>query len=136
MKKMSGFTLIETMIVVAIVAIVAGLAYESYMESVRRSNRADAKTDLLDIAQRLQRCYTAYGRFNPDAGKCSIYDQLQDPIPTRRGGLYEIELSNDTATTYTLTATAILPPQTGDTENGCNVLTLDQTGAQTPEICW
>ena len=133
-KLMAGFTLVEMMIVVVIIAIITGLAYESYMNAVRRSNRADAKTELVDVAQRLQRCYTAYGKFNADAAKCSIYNQL--PITSRGAGYYEISISNDTATTYTLTATAILPPQTSDTEDGCNVMTLDHKGVQAPEECW
>lgn len=139
MKKLtSGFTLVEMMIVVAIIALIAGIAYPSYMTSVRKSNRADAKTELVDVAQRLQRCYTAYGKFNPEAGKCSVYDQLisDDHIISRGAGYYEIEISDVTATTYTLTATAVLPPQTSDTVDGCNILTLDHKGLYSPDECW
>src|SRR5690554_7773304 len=53
-----GFTLLELMIVVAVVGILAAIAYPSYMDSVRKSNRADAKAALNDAAQQMQRCYT------------------------------------------------------------------------------
>lgn len=49
-----GFTLIELMIVVAIIAILAGIAYPSYMDQVRKGNRAKAQAFLMDVAQRQQ----------------------------------------------------------------------------------
>ena len=49
-----GFTLIELMIVVAIVGILAGIAYPSYMDHVRKGNRAKAQAFLMDLAQRQQ----------------------------------------------------------------------------------
>lgn len=138
-KAVTGFTLIEMMIVVAIMAIVAGIGYPAYIDAVRKSHRADAKTELMDVAQRLQRCYSTYGKYNPDANRCTVYSQLttgSSKITSRGEGYYDITISNNTATTYTLTATAVKDPQTKDTYNGCNVLTLDHKGAKTPTVCW
>lgn len=50
-KQQQGFTLIEIMITVAIVAILASIAYPSYVDSVRKGKRSDAKVELLRIAQ-------------------------------------------------------------------------------------
>lgn len=58
MKKAAGFTLMELMIVVAIVGILAAIAYPSYMDSVRKSRRADAKAALSNAVQALERYYT------------------------------------------------------------------------------
>jgi len=50
-NKEKGFTLIEVMIVVAIIGILASIAYPSYVKSVQKGKRADAKVELLRIAQ-------------------------------------------------------------------------------------
>lgn len=140
-KREAAFSLIELMVAVAIVGIIAAIALPSYQSSVRKSNRAEAKTELVDVAQRLQRCYTLYAKFNDAA--CAVYADLTDANKyiTRGGGYYEISIGpaiagGDAATTYKLTATAKKAPQTQDTANGCNVLTLDHTGVKTQAVCW
>ena len=60
-----GFTIIELMIVVAIVAILAAVALPNYTQYVRRSNRADAQTTLLQAAQFLERRFTTSGSYVP-----------------------------------------------------------------------
>lgn len=50
-RRQAGFTLIEVMIVVAILAIISSIAYPSYMEHVRKSRRADAQIKLQELAQ-------------------------------------------------------------------------------------
>jgi len=64
-----GFTLIEIMVVVAVVAILAAVAYPSYMESVRRGWRAEARTALMQEMQQQERVYTQRGRYTESAHK-------------------------------------------------------------------
>lgn len=139
MKRSRGFTLIEMMIAVAIVGIIAAIAYPSYMESVRKSNRAEAKVELMDVVARLQRCYTSYARFD-DNVNCAVYTDLTDGngINSRGNGFYNITItalgSGSPQSTYQLTAKAVKTPQTADT--GCNELTITHTGIQAPDVCW
>lgn len=141
MQRSKGFTLIEMMIVVAIVGILAAIAWPSYQESVKRSNRAEAKTELMDIAQRLQKCYTTYGRYDDPPGddQCGVFDSLAAPGYTTRGrGFYIITIAPlapaNQRTSYILTATADLAPQITDV--GCETLTLTHTGQKEPADCW
>jgi type IV pilus assembly protein PilE len=63
---MSGFTLIELMVTVAIVAVLARIALPSYTSYIARAQRADARTQLLQVAQFMQRFYAANDSYLED----------------------------------------------------------------------
>lgn len=135
-RKNSGFTLIELMIVVAIIGIIAGIAIPSYMESVQRSNRTDAKTELNDIAQRLQRCFTVYNAYNN--ANCRVFADLDGGGITSTEGHYLITLAGVTATSYTLTAAPVSgSAQAKDSE--CASFSVTHAGVKTATgggKCW
>lgn len=132
-KDIKGFTLIELMIVVAILGVIAGIAYPSYLKQVQKSNRSDAKVALNDVAQRLQRCFTAHGNYNTDAGVCTVVDNIK----TANGvlsteGLYRVRIANTadlTASTYLLTATPVVGQRQAN-DNDCTRFTLNQLGVR------
>jgi type IV pilus assembly protein PilE len=69
MRKISkalGFTLIELMIVVAVIGVLAAVAYPSYKDSVRKSRRVDAQSALTDAAQRLEAFYARNAQYTVD----------------------------------------------------------------------
>lgn len=115
-----GFTLIELVITVAIVAILAAIAMPSYLEHMRKARRAQAKADLLEIAQLLERQYTAsrtYVGFTlPFTGS---------PRDATGGAFYSIAFPADpAAASYQLTAT----PQGSQSSDRCGALTIDNVG--------
>lgn len=63
MNQHQGFTLIELMIAVAVVGILAAIAYPSYMDSIRKARRADAKSALLDAVHRQERFFTENNQY-------------------------------------------------------------------------
>ncbi len=128
-----GFTLIELMIGVAIIGILAGIAYPSYLKQVQKSNRSDAKVALSDVAQRLQRCFTAHGRYNPAAGTCTVVDEIQGAGGiTSTEGFYSVGIAaagDLAAATYLLTATPVAGGRQ-DSDDDCDRFTLNQLGVR------
>ena len=124
-----GFSLIEIMIVVAIVAILVALALPSYSRYVRKASRGEAQQLLLNWANNQE-----IWRAN-DTDYASAASPVEIPLPTHAN--YTFSISNRTATTYTLTADP-QNDQANDEERNvpCDPLTLDQSNAKTPPECW
>lgn len=66
--KQQGFSLIELMIVVAIVGILAAIAYPSYQNYVLRSGRADGQAKLMEILQAQERFYSQNQTYTANLG--------------------------------------------------------------------
>lgn len=122
----SGFSLIELMIVVAVIGILASIAYPSYSRYVERAQVADGKTGLLQAAQSMERCYTANLR----------YTGCEPAQNTSPEGFYAIGLGEGGATAngFTLVAEGVSGRVTaGD----CSRLTVSEDGTRTPSgDCW
>ena len=115
MKKNKGFTLIEVMIVVAIIGILAAIAYPSYDEYVKRGNRAEGQAFLNEVAARQERYFSQNNKYAASASVSTL------PTTTvSETGKYTLSLGTDNG--YTLTATQ----QFNDTK--CGNLTLNAIG--------
>ncbi len=128
MKKTRGFTLIELMIVVGIVSILASVSFYFYGDFVRKANRTEARSALTDLAGRLEKCRSLYGRYNSDS--CNV-----DVSGTTEDGHFTLSEAR-AATSFTLTATAT-GAQANDTD--CATFSLTNTGIQTSTgggDCW
>ncbi len=151
-KNVKGFTLIELMIVVGIVGIIASIAVPSYMEYVRKGKRADAKVELLRLAQ-MQESYfvqnlsyaqdltTGAGGLGLGATVESEQGEYTMTISTKVPGDCDGQTGGTPCTGYTLTATA---GTSQSNDLACKDFTLSNTGVRgvtgahsaTPNDCW
>lgn len=143
--KNKGFTLIEMMIVVAIVGILASIAYPSYQSYVERSRRSDAISILLELAQAQERFMARCGHYASELGGTADCDDDKLGGETQsREEFYQLSLvlADRGAVSYTLMATP-QGAQASDTE--CAEMTLDhlgqrgakdKNGAVAPSACW
>lgn len=126
-----GFTLIELMVTVAIIGILAAIAYPSYLDSVRKSRRADAKAVLLEAAQFLERHYTEENSYldNDDTNQEIDLDAIGLGKSPKDGSdrFYTISFDGAVETnSFTLQA----DPQGGQVNDPCGTLTLKHTGTK------
>ena len=136
-----GFTMIELMIVVAVMALIVMIGYPSYEAFVTRTRRAEGKRELLALATAQERYFTNCNAYAAALdGSQANCTGLGGGAATRRSenGYYVVSLAGG-GTSYTLTATA-QGPQARDAV--CGNFTLTDTGAKTVsgtgtvEDCW
>lgn len=137
-RNNSGFTLIEILIVVTIIGILAAIAIPSWQEYQRKASRAEARSTMLDIAQKQERYFTNRSTYlaiaaPPAAAPANFQNYSGSEVASRK---YDIVVAAgataDIATSFAITAT----PSNGFSDPTCNVLTLGSDGGKTPAACW
>ena len=129
-----GFTLIELMIVVAVIAILSAIVYPMYTNEVRKSRRGIAKADLVELGQRLERYYTINNSYEGFALGTTPGTFTVSP---HDGGTayYNLSINNLSASAFTLQAAPIGDQQ----KDSCGTLTYDQVGRKASSSgsdCW
>ncbi|MCB1672046.1 MAG: type IV pilin protein [Gammaproteobacteria bacterium] len=141
--RQQGYTLIEILIVVAILGILAAVAIPSYQNSVLTSNRSVAHAALLDLANRQEQFYLDNRTYSTDltdlgypaamvfsnsgSSAVAINDNHSLVASTSTERLYFVQIDAGNATTFALSAVPQLT-QAGDSE--CGTLGLSSTGVK------
>ena len=131
-KKTRGFTLIELMIVVAVLSIIVAIGYPSYLEHVKKSRRAEGMGQLLELADRMERSYSDRGTYPTNISE--VY------VATTDGGYYTLSIITANNVSFEVRAT---PTSLGNQDDDkCEAFTLTSLGQKSvtnsslTDHCW
>ena len=144
-----GFTLVEIMVVLAIVMTIAAIAMPSYTENINRSKRAEAKAQLLEAAQFMQRFYSQNDSYaqNRAGNAVAIPDALARVPRSAASGSQNYTIGFATPAPTVATFTLQAAPRAGGSmaSDKCGTFTLTQAGQRglagnaagtTADSCW
>jgi type IV pilus assembly protein PilE len=152
-KSQGGFTLIELMITVVIIGILAAVALPSYSSYIARARRADARTQLLQATQFMQRFYAANDSYSSDRAGNDVISAMPANLkksPSDGTAVYQLNTSITTAGSYTATVTVsaytlTMAPISGGVaaSDACGMFTITSAGVRgvasatkTRDECW
>ena len=139
-KSISGFTLIELMITVAIIGILAAVALPSYQQYVRKARRADVQSLMSEIAVKQQHFLVDRRAYSESitSALTATPAGLGMTIEQKVSNYYDLSMATDNTVnpiTFLITAT----PKSSQSTETCGALTLNQAGVKTASgsgSCW
>lgn len=142
-RLIAGFTMVELIIVIAIIGILVGIAYPSYMDSVRKSRRSDAMVSLLTLAGLQERFYIQKSTYTTDiAGGTGLAFNKSTSVED----YYTMAVSAGTAglkNSFVITATPVAGKSQAD-DKDCFSFSIDSRNLKTAKTiagaatkdCW
>jgi type IV pilus assembly protein PilE len=127
MRRSKGFSLLEILIVVAIIGILAAIALPSYRKQIQRSNRAAAQSFMSDAANKQQIFLSTARTFAATLGELNMTAPA-DISP--KFYTFKVDVAAGPPPCFTITATAV------NTQADDGDLTLDCQGTKTPSAKW
>ena len=119
LSKHQGFTLIEMMVVVAIIGILAAIAYPSYQRYVIKTKRTDMMSEMQNIASEIESRKLAQGSYS--AIGTGVQTDFATAYPRQGTQLYDVTITNPLVAKWTITAI----PKTGSQMANDGTLTLN-----------
>lgn len=143
--RQRGFSLLELMIVVAVIAILSSIALPYFGDQLAKGRRAEGKAALLRTALAQERHYTKFGSYATSVSTLVGSDGLSgvDSSGNTESGYYIVSIQNGAGTVFT--AQAQTQGSQVDDNRFCyrffvdnlGVKTaVDASGNDTTDICW
>lgn len=133
-KDISGFTLIELMITIAIIGILVAVALPSYQEYVVRTNRSAAQNFAMEVANMQERFYLDNRSYAADLAT------LGASLPSEISGAYAVSVTADNTANPPSYMISAAPKGTQASRDDCGTLTLNNKGekgyASGATRCW
>jgi type IV pilus assembly protein PilE len=135
-----GFSLIELLIAMAIMGILVAVAMPVYTNSVIRSNRAEAKNELMQVASEQERFFSSNNTYITDATPLQT-PTVADRDRTTTNGWYTISVAACAGGAITNCFIATATPQGTQVADVCTTMTITNTGVRgatgsTADDCW
>ena len=131
--RLGGLTLIEVLVVISILSLLVAIALPSYTEHVARARRADARTQLLQAAQFMQRFYAANDDYQADRAGNAIRTQIPANLlksPADSEAVYTLEIPVATLTRATFEIQMVPVPGGPMAADKCGTFALSSLGVR------
>jgi type IV pilus assembly protein PilE len=128
--RSTGFSLIELMIVVAIIAIISAVAFPAYKKQTLKGHRVDAKSAVLEAAAREEKFFATNNKYSSAATDLN-YAAVPFDVLSGTQKVYVLNIAvNAAGSTYTITAI----PQGDQQADACYTYAIDNFGSQTNQV--
>ncbi|OYT94884.1 MAG: pilus assembly protein PilE [Pseudomonas sp. PGPPP3] len=145
MQRQKGFTLVELMVVVAIIGILSALVFPSYQRYVMRSGRSEGQAKLMEVMQAQERFYSQNQTYTTNLGVGglaypNVAANAAAPSEQARYNVTSAACAGGTIATCVILSAAPQGSQANDTE--CGTITLNSKGTKTEggtgtvSTCW
>lgn len=124
----AGFTLIELMIVVAVIAVLLTIGVPTYRDYMLRGHRANAQAVLTEIAGRQQQFLLDRRAY------ASTLAELNFTVDSEVAKRYDLQITIPVGTVPAFTVSAV--PKDSQVGDSCGTLSIDQSAARLPAGCW